>query len=121
MNSSGRLTPALAGVAVVRLVRGPTGVPRSDPEGGLLLLNALHVIGGSAIVLPQIRLRKIELTLLLLDPGMCMEVRVLVVLPGILTARCLLQGKSLTGLELVVGRRGLRARLMMTAPLPSSR
>ena len=87
MNSSGRLTPALAGVAVVRLVRGPTGVPRSDPEGGLLLLNALHVVGGSAIVLPRIRLRKIELTLLLLDPGMRMEVRVLVVLPGILTAR----------------------------------
>ena len=120
MNSSGRLTPALAGVAVVRLVRGPTGVPRSDPEGGLLLLNALHVVGGSAIVLPRIRLRKIELTLLL-DPGMRMEVRVLVVLPRILTARGLLQGKSLTGLELVVGRRVLRAPLTMIAPLPSSR
>ena len=121
VNSSGRWTPALGGVAVVHLVRGPTGVPRSDPEGGLLLLNALHVVGGSAIVLPQIRLWKIELTLLLLDPGMRMEVRVLVVLPGILTARGLLQGKSLTGLELVVGRRGLRAPLMRTTPLPSSR
>ena len=96
-------------------------MPRSDPGGGLLLLNALHAVGGSAIILPQIRLRKIELTLLLLDPGMRMEVRVLVVLPGILTARGLLQGKSLTGLELVVGRLGLLARQMMTAPLPSSR
>ena len=50
-----------------------------------------------------------------------MEVRVLVVLPGILTARGLLQGKSLTGLGLVVGRRGLRAPLTMIAPLPLSR
>ena len=96
-------------------------MPRSDPEGGLLLLNALHVVGGSAIALPQIRLRKTELTLLLLEPGMSMEVHVLVALPGILTARGLLQGKSLTGLELVVGRLGLRAWQMMTAPLPSSR
>ena len=82
-------------------------MPRSDPEGGLLLLNALHVVGGGAIALPQIRLRKTELTLLLLEPGMRMEVRVLVALPGILTARGLLQGKSLTGLELVVGRLGM--------------
>ena len=46
---------------------------------------------------------------------------------GILTARLvlgrrgLLQGKSMTGLELVVDRLGLRAWLTMTAPLPSSR
>ena len=121
VSSSVRWNPALAGVAVDRLVRGPTSVPRSDPEGGLLLLNALHVVGGSAIALPQIRLRKTELTLLLLEPGMRMEVRVMVALPGILTKRGLLQGKSLTGLELVVGRLGLRAWQMMTAPLPSSR
>ena len=127
MNSSVRVNPALAGVAVGRLVRGPTDVLRSDPEGGLLLLNALRVVGGSAIALPQIRLRMTELTLLLPDPGMRMEVRVLVALPGILTARLvlgrrgLLQGKSMTGLELVVDRLGLRAWRMMTAPLPSSR
>ena len=67
-------------------------MPRSDPEGGLLLLNALHVVGRSAIALPQIRLGKTELTLLLLEPDLRMEVRVLVALPGILTARGLLQG-----------------------------
>ena len=121
VNSSVRVNPALAGVAVARLVRGPTDVLRSAPEGGLLLLNALRVIGGSAIALPQIRLRRTELTLLLPDPGMRMEVRVLVALPGILTARGLLQGKSVTGLGLVIDRLGLRAWLMMTAPLPSSR
>ena len=96
-------------------------MPRSAPGGGLLLLNALLVVGGSAIALPQIRLRMTELTLLLLKPDMRMEVRVLVALPGILTARGLLQGKSMTGLELVVDRLGLRAWLMMTAPLPSNR
>ena len=37
--------PALAIVAVDRLTTGPTGVPRSDPGGGLLLLNALRVVG----------------------------------------------------------------------------
>ena len=121
MNSSVRVNPALAGVAVARLVRGPTDVLRSAPEGGLLLLNAIRVIGGSAIALPQIRLRRTELMLLLPDPGMRMEVRVLVALPGILTDRGLLQGKSVTGLELVVDRLGLWAWLMMTAPLPSSR
>ena len=126
VNSSVRVNPALAGVAVGRLVMGPTDVLRSAPEGGLLL-NALRVVGGSAIALPQIRLRMTELTLLLPDPGMRMEVRVLVALPGILTAhlvlgrRGLLQGKSMTGLELVVDRLGLRAWRTMTAPLPSSR
>ena len=121
MNSSIRWNPALA-----RLVRGPTDVLRSDPEGGLLL-NALRVVGGGAIALPQIRLRKTELTPLLLDPGVRMEVRVLVALPGILTARLvlgrrgLLQGKSTTGLERVVDRLCLRAGRTMTAPLPSSR
>ena len=105
MNSSVRWNPALAGVAVGRLVTGPTDVLRSAPEGGLLLLNALRVVGGGAIALPQIRLRMTELTLLLPDPGMLMGVHVLVALPGILTARLvlgrrgLLQGKSITGLE----------------------
>ena len=61
-NSSVRWNPALAGVAVGRLVTGPTDELRSDPGGGLLLLNALLVVGGDAIALPQIRLRKTELT-----------------------------------------------------------
>ena len=83
--------------------------------------------GGGAIALPQIRLRKTELTPLLPDPGVRMELRVLVALPGSLTARLvlghrgLLQGKSVTGLERVVDRLCLRAGRMMTASLPSSR
>ena len=106
---------------------GPTDVLRSAPEGGLLLLNALRVVGGGAIALPQIRLRMTELTPLLPDPGVRMEVHVLVALPGILTARLvlgrsgLLQGKSITGLERVVDRLCLRAGRTMTAPLPLSR
>ena len=95
MNSSVRWNPVLAGVAVGRLATGPTDEPRSDPGGGLLLLNALLVVGGGAIALPQIRLRKTEPTSLLPGLDVRMEVRVLVVLPGILTAR------------LVLGRRGL--------------
>ena len=87
-----RVRPALAGVAVGRLARGPTDEPRSAPGGGLLLLDALLVVGRSAIALPRIRLRMIELTLLLLKPGVRMEVRVLVALPGSLTVRGLLQG-----------------------------
>ena len=47
------MNPALAGVAVGRLVMGPTDVLRSAPEGGLLLLNALRVVGGGAIALPH--------------------------------------------------------------------
>ena len=86
MNSSVRWNPALAGVAVGRLATGLTDEPRSGPGGGLLLLNALLVVGGGAITLPQIRLRKTEPTSLL--PGL--DVRVLVVLPGILTARLVL-------------------------------
>ena len=62
-----------------RLATGPTDGPRSDPGGGLLLLNALLVVGGGAIALPQIRLRKTEPTPLL--PGL--DMRVLVALPGI--------------------------------------
>ena len=73
---------------------GPTDEPRSDPGGGLLLLNALLVVGGDAIALPQIRLRKTEPTSLLPELGVRMEVRTLVVLPRIMTAR------------FVLGRRG---------------
>ena len=75
-----------------RLVRGPTDEPRSAPGGGLLLLDGLLVVGRNAIALPRIRLRMTELTLLLLKSDVRMEVRVLVALPGILTARGLLQG-----------------------------
>ena len=87
---------------------------KSAPEEGLLLLTALRVIGGGAVALPQIRLSMTELTLLLPVPGMRLEVRILVALPGILTARLvlgrrgLLQGMSLAGLERVVVRLNLR-------------
>ena len=97
----------------------------SAPEEGLLLLTALRVVGGGAVALPQIRLSMTELTLLLPVPGMRLEVRVLVALPGILPARLvlgrrgLLQGMSLAGLERVVVRLDLRVWWMMTAPLPS--
>ena len=98
---------------------------KSAPEEGLLLLTALRVVGGGAVALPQIRLRVTELTLLLPVPGMRLEVRILVALPGILTARLvlgrrgLLQGMSFASLELVVVRLDLRVWRMLTAPLPS--
>ena len=91
-------------VAVVRLATGPTGVLRSDPGEGLLLLNALRVVGRSAIALPQIRLRMSELPLLLLEPGVRMEVRVLVVPPGIMAVRGHMQGWIQTSLGRVVAR-----------------
>ena len=98
---------------------------KSAPEDGLLLLTALRVVGGRAVALPQIRLRVTELTLLLPVPGMRLEVRILVALPGILTARLvlgcrgLLQGTSFASLERVVVRLDLRVWRMLTAPLPS--
>ena len=98
---------------------------KSAPEEGLLLLSALRVVGGGAVALPQIRLSMTELTLLLPIPGRRLEVRVLVALPAILTARFvlgrrgLLQGMCLAGLERVVVRLDLRVWRMMTAPLPS--
>ena len=113
--------PALAIVAVDRLTTGPTGVLRSDPGGGLLLLNALRVVGRSAIVLPRIRLRMSELPLLLLEPDVRMEVRVLVVPPGIMAVRSHMQGWIQTSLGRVVARLGLRAWLTTNAPLLSSR
>ena len=97
----------------------------SAPEEGLLLLTALRVVGGGAVALPQIRLRMTELTLLLPVPGVRLKVRILVALPGILTARLvlgrrgLLQGLSLASLERVVVRLDLRVWRMLTAPLPS--
>ena len=97
----------------------------SATEEGLLLLTALRVVGGGAVALPQIRLRMTELTLLLPVPGMRLKVRILVVLPGILTARLvlgrrgLLQGLSLTSLERVVIRLDLRVWRMLAPPLPS--
>ena len=113
--------PALAIVAVDRLTTGPTGVLRSDPGGGLLLLNALRVVGRSAIALPRIHLRMSELPLLLLEPDVRMEVRVLVVPPGIMAVRGHMQGWIQTSLGRVVARLGLRAWLTTNAPLPSSR
>ena len=97
----------------------------SAPEEGLLLLTALRVVGGGAVALPQIRLRVTELTLLLPVPGMRLKVRILVALPGILTARlvlgrrCLLQGLSLASLERVIIRLDLRVWRMLAPPLPS--
>ena len=91
-NSSVGCDPALAGVAVGRLATGLTDVLRSAPGGGLLLLNDLRVVGRSAIALPRIRLRMSELTLLLLETDMRMEVRVLVGPPGIMTVRGRMQG-----------------------------
>ena len=66
-----------------------------------------------------------ELTLLLPVPGMRLKVRILVALPGILTARLvlgsrgLLQGLSLASLERVFVRLDLRVWRLLTAPLPS--
>ena len=98
---------------------------KSAPEECVLLLTALRVVGGGAVALPQIRLGLTELSLLLPVPGMRLEVRILVALPGILTARLvlgrrgLLQRMSFASLERVVVRLDLRVWRMLTAPLPS--
>ena len=104
-----------------RLATGPTGVLRSAPGEGLLLLNALRVVGRSAIALPQSRLRMSELPLLLLELGVRMEVRVLVVPPGIMAVRGHMQGWIQTSLGRVVARLVLREWLMTTVRLLSSR
>ena len=86
---------------------------------------ALRVVGGGAVALPQIRPWVTELTLLLPVPGMRLKVRILVALPGILTARLvlgrrgLLQGLCLASLERVFIRLDLRVWRLLTAPLPS--
>ena len=59
---------------------------------GLLLLDTLRVVGRSAIALPRIRLRMSELTLLLLETDVRMEMRILVDPPGIMTVRGHMQG-----------------------------
>ena len=71
--------------------------------------------------LPRIRLRMNELPLLLLELGVRMEVRVLVVPPGIMAVRGHMQGWIQTSLGRVVARLVLREWLTTTAPLLSSR
>ena len=93
--SSVRGSPALAGVAVGRLVMGPTDVLRALQGKVSFFCPLFASSGGGAVALPQIRLWMTDLSLLLPVPGMRLEVRILVALPGILTAR------------LVLGRRGL--------------
>ena len=93
--SSVRESPALAGVAVGRLVMGPTDVLRALQGKVSFFCPLFASSGGGAVALPQIRLWMTDLSLLLPVPGMRLEVRILVALPGILSAR------------LVLGRRGL--------------
>ena len=93
--SSVRGSPALAGVAVGRLVMGPTDVLGALQGKVSFFCPLFASSGGGAVALPQIRLWMTDLSLLLPVPGMRLEVRILVALPGILTAR------------LVLGRRGL--------------
>ena len=93
--SSVRGSPALAGVAVGRLVMGPTDVLRALQGKVSFFCPLFASSGGGAVTLPQFRLWMTDLSLLLPVPGMRLEVRILVALPGILSAR------------LVLGRRGL--------------
>ena len=93
--SSVRESPALAGVAVGRLVMGPTDVLRALQGKVSFFCPLFASSGGGAVALPQIRLWMTDLSLPLPVPGMRLEVRILVALPGILSAR------------LVLGRRGL--------------
>ena len=93
--SSVRESPALAGVAVGRLVMGPTDVLRALQGKVSFFCPLFASSGGGAVALPQIRLWMTDRSLLLPVPGMRLEVRILVALPGILSAR------------LVLGRRGL--------------
>ena len=128
VNSSARWNPAPAGVAVAHLVMGPTGKPRREPGGGLLLLDVLLVVGGDAIARLRIRLRMTELTSLLPDLGVLMEVRLLVkVLLGLVIDRLVLgrldhmPEMTDTGQELVVDPLRLRVRRMTTGLVLSSR
>ena len=93
--SSVRGSPALAGVAVGRLVMGPTDVLRALQGKVSFFCPLFASSGGGAVALPQIRLWMTDLSLLLPVPGLRLEVRILVALPGFLSAR------------LALGRRGL--------------
>ena len=93
--SSVRGSPALAGVAVGCLVMGPTDVLGALQGKVSFFCPLFASSGGGAVSLPRIRLWMTDLSLLLPVPGMRLEVRILVALPGILSAR------------LVLGRRGL--------------
>ena len=84
-----------------RLVTGPTGVRRSAPGEGLLLLNALLAVGRGAIALPRTRLRMCELPLLLLELG--------VDPPGIMAVRGHMQGWIRASLGRIVARLVLRS------------
>ena len=90
MISSVRESPALAGVAVGRLVMGPTDVLGALQEKVSFFCPLFASSGGGAVALPQIRLWMTDLSLLLPVPGMRLEVRILVALPGILSARLVL-------------------------------
>ena len=95
MISSVRESPALAGVAVGRLVMGrQTCLERSRGRSPSSARSSRRR-GEALSLFPQIRLWMTDLSLLLPVPGMRLEVRILVALPGILSAR------------LVLGRRGL--------------
>ena len=127
VNSSVRWNPAPAGVAVVRPVTGPTGERRREPGGGLLL-DVLLIVGGDAIALLQIRLRKTELMSLLPDLDVRMEVRLLVpALLGLMIDRLDLgrldhmPGMTGTGQELVVDPLRLRGQWMTTGLVRLSR
>ena len=120
-NSGVRWNPALTGIAVVRLVTGPTGEPIREPGGGLLLLDVLLIVGGDTIALLQIRLKKTEPMSLLPDLDVRMEVRLVVpALLGSMIDRLVLgrldriPGKTGTDQELVVDPLGLRVQRMTT-------
>ena len=67
---------------------GPTDVRRSDPGGGLLLLNLLLVVGRDTVGLLQTLLRKTEPMSLLPDLDGRLEVLLaMLALPGLMTVR----------------------------------
>ena len=127
-NSSVRWNPALAGLAVDRLVTGLTDEPRREPGAGLLLLDVLLVVGGDTIALLRIRLKKTEPRSLLPDLDVRMEVRLVVpVLLGSMIDRPVLgrldRIPEMTGIdqELVVDPLGLRVQRITTVLVRWSR
>ena len=75
-------SPALAGVAGGRLVMGPTDVLGALQGKVSFFCPLFASSGGGAVALPQIRLWMTDLSILLPVPGMRLEVRILVALPG---------------------------------------